>query len=209
MLHKHDTFRWFESSGFELFRKVGYFGLWGALHLLQSILWSSFFFVEQLKRKQNDASSCDVECLMIGVSELQAQSEALNISEGLISQRTTWRRCWVMFVWVETSPLHFLLFHCAQSSIHIANTFRPDQASITPTLSLHLFSTNLASPWTSQELDSTDFRASQWDWTSIYISSRSFKSPEVCQTCSLNKSEVSPHPCRLGLSLPDTQRCSL
>lgn len=48
-----------------------------------------FFFVEQLKRKRNDASSCDVECLMLGVSELQAQSEALNISEGLISQRTT------------------------------------------------------------------------------------------------------------------------
>lgn len=47
------------------------------------------FFVEQQKRKQNDASSCDVECLMIRVSELQAQSEALNISEGLISQRTT------------------------------------------------------------------------------------------------------------------------
>lgn len=44
------------------------------------------FFVEQ---QTTDASSCDVECLMIGVSELQAQSEALNISEGLISQRTT------------------------------------------------------------------------------------------------------------------------
>lgn len=112
------------------------------------------FFVEQQKRKQNDSSSCDVECLMIRVSELQAQSEALNISEGLISQRTTWRRSWVMFVWVETSPLPFLLFHCARSSAHIGNTFRPDPASITPTLSLHFFSTNLASPWTSQELTS-------------------------------------------------------